>query len=181
MKKFGFILGFLMTLMSYLVLYSCSSLEDDVNCNQLDNPVVSNAKFSCYELNETRSLNEQMLIKVHDLPNVDIIFQKNDELNKNEYSHKSIFYENGEELFALYSNVEIKSEGFLVSYSCSYGDSFQMFLPKVLSRSWGQDTMDCMADVYSNHGWVSVWVFVQTAFLPQTAVAFAAACAVKNY
>lgn len=42
MKKFGFILGFLMTLMSYLVLYSCSSLEDDVNCNQLDNPVVSN-------------------------------------------------------------------------------------------------------------------------------------------
>lgn len=180
MKKFSFIFVALMAVLS-LTLYSCSSLEDDVNCNQSDNPVVSNAKFLCYELTETRNTNEQMLIKVYDLPNMDILFQKNNDLSKCEYSYKSVFYENDEELFVLYSDVKIKEDGYLVSYCCSYGDTYQIFLPKVLSRSWGQNTMDCLADVYVNHGWASVWVTVQTAFIPHTAVAFAAACAVKNF
>jgi hypothetical protein len=47
--------------------------------------------------------------------------------------------------------------------------------------NWGQNTMDCINDVYSNHGWVSVWAFVQSAFIPATAGAFAAACAIKNW
>ena len=41
--------------------------------------------------------------------------------------------------------------------------------------------MDCMDDVYTNHGWLSVWVSVQTAFIPQTALAFAVACAIESY
>ena len=44
----------------------------------------------------------------------------------------------------------------------------------------GQAVMNCITDVYTNHGWTSVFVFVETAFLPQTAAAFAAACAIKN-
>jgi len=40
--------------------------------------------------------------------------------------------------------------------------------------------MGCLNDVYSNHGWLSVWVFVQTCFIPQTALAFAAACLAVN-
>lgn len=43
-----------------------------------------------------------------------------------------------------------------------------------------KNTMDCLADAYANHGWVSVWITIQTGFLPQTAVAMAAACAIKN-
>jgi len=35
---------------------------------------------------------------------------------------------------------------------------------------------DCIADAYSNHGWISVWAFVQTAFIPHTAAAIALAC-----
>ncbi|PWJ57694.1 hypothetical protein CLV98_106166 [Dyadobacter jejuensis] len=44
----------------------------------------------------------------------------------------------------------------------------------------GQETMNCISDVYSNHGWWSVAVSVETAFFPQTMVAFAAVCAAKN-
>lgn len=44
----------------------------------------------------------------------------------------------------------------------------------------GQATMDCIEDAYSNHGWVSVWTWVQSAFIPQTAAAIAIACAGIN-
>lgn len=44
----------------------------------------------------------------------------------------------------------------------------------------GQRTMNCMIDLYSNHGWLSVWATVQTAFIPATAGAVAATCAVHN-
>ncbi len=38
----------------------------------------------------------------------------------------------------------------------------------------------CIQDAYSNHGWGSVYVFLQTLALPQTGAAIAAACAIKN-
>jgi hypothetical protein len=44
----------------------------------------------------------------------------------------------------------------------------------------GQRTMNCISDVYTGHGWASVWAFVQTAFIPETAAAFAIGCAIKN-
>jgi len=46
------------------------------------------------------------------------------------------------------------------------------------STGCGQAVANCMADAYTNHGWVSVWMTVQTAFIPHTAVAVAATCAV---
>ncbi|WP_264535282.1 hypothetical protein [Flavobacterium sp. N1736] len=44
----------------------------------------------------------------------------------------------------------------------------------------GSNVVGCMTDVYTNHGWGSVVATLSTAFLPQTAVAFALACAAKN-
>jgi len=44
----------------------------------------------------------------------------------------------------------------------------------------GQAVANCITAAYTNNGWVSVWAFVQTAFIPETAVAIAAACAVRN-
>jgi hypothetical protein len=45
---------------------------------------------------------------------------------------------------------------------------------------WGKNTMACLADAYTNHGAISVWATVQTAFIPQTAAALAIACGIKN-
>lgn len=45
---------------------------------------------------------------------------------------------------------------------------------------WGDDTMECLEDAYSNHGWISVWATIQTAFIPQTGVALSLACAIIN-
>ena len=54
--------------------------------------------------------------------------------------------------------------------------SYQALKPK----TWGQKTADCISDVYSNHGWMSVWASVQSGFIPATAGAIAAGCALKN-
>ena len=71
---------------------SCASEDDDANLNEvnkLDSKVLlSNSKFSCYEMEGTRNEGEKTLIKVHDLSNVDIIFQENDEINKDEYFYR---------------------------------------------------------------------------------------------
>ena len=47
--------------------------------------------------------------------------------------------------------------------------------------SYGDGVMACMEDVYSNHGLLSLWVSVQSAFIPQTALAFAIACVIDAY
>lgn len=44
----------------------------------------------------------------------------------------------------------------------------------------GQAVMDCIQDVYSNHGWASVAAWVTTAFIPETALIFAGACYDRN-
>ena len=51
---------------------------------------------------------------------------------------------------------------------------------KFLYKSCGQDVVDCVADVYTNHGWTSVAVGLVSAFIPQTVVAYTALCAAKN-
>ncbi|HMM04951.1 MULTISPECIES: hypothetical protein [unclassified Dysgonomonas] len=40
--------------------------------------------------------------------------------------------------------------------------------------------MDCIDDAYTNHGWASVFLTIETAFIPWTGVAIAAACAGGN-
>jgi hypothetical protein len=52
--------------------------------------------------------------------------------------------------------------------------------PAVVKSCTGQNVSNCLADVYTNHGWLSVWVTVQSAFIPATVAAFAAGCAVIN-
>ncbi|MFH6965896.1 hypothetical protein ACHRVK_07685 [Flavobacterium plurextorum] len=44
----------------------------------------------------------------------------------------------------------------------------------------GANVVGCFSDVYSNHGWASLAAGITSAFIPQTAVAFALACAAKN-
>ncbi|WP_305952108.1 hypothetical protein [Emticicia oligotrophica] len=52
---------------------------------------------------------------------------------------------------------------------------------RILSvKDCGQGTALCIQDAYSNHGWVSVWAVVQSAFIPATAAAIAIACASAN-
>lgn len=48
------------------------------------------------------------------------------------------------------------------------------------SSGCGQAVMNCITDAYSNHGWASVWLFVQSIFIPSTGAAIATVCFVKN-
>lgn len=53
-------------------------------------------------------------------------------------------------------------------------------LENLYGGSCGQNTMDCIENAYTKQGWISVWAFVQTAFIPATAAAIAYGCAVIN-
>lgn len=50
----------------------------------------------------------------------------------------------------------------------------------VNGRGSGQKTMDCIADLYSKHGWYSLGLWIATGFVPELAVSAATACALKN-
>ena len=43
-------------------------------------------------------------------------------------------------------------------------------------KGCGQIVADCVNDAYTNHGWVSVWMIVQSAYLPQTVGVLIIAC-----
>ena len=44
----------------------------------------------------------------------------------------------------------------------------------------GGDVASCMGAAYSSYGWVSVWMWVQSAFIPETVAAVALTCAAYN-
>lgn len=48
-------------------------------------------------------------------------------------------------------------------------------------ESYGQAVADCIAEVYTCMGWLSVWAWVQTAYLPITGVAIVLDCAYHKY
>lgn len=47
--------------------------------------------------------------------------------------------------------------------------------------SFGQAVVDCLDDIYTKRGWLSVWAWVQTAYIPATGIALALDCAYHNW
>jgi len=47
-------------------------------------------------------------------------------------------------------------------------------------KNCGQGAATCIQDAYSNHGWMSVALWAETLWLPQTGFAVAGACVIKN-
>ena len=44
---------------------------------------------------------------------------------------------------------------------------------------WADRTLACINDAYTEHGWTSVWLWVQSVVVPQTSIAVAGTCAVN--
>jgi|GEM_PF-2883633 hypothetical protein len=51
---------------------------------------------------------------------------------------------------------------------------------RVSTAKCGQETMDCITDIYSDQGWASVAGWVLTAFQPEVALAVAAGCGARE-
>lgn len=62
----------------------------------------------------------------------------------------------------------------------SNSKEMEILYKKAALKSTGQNVANCIEDVYKNHGWISVWAWVQTAFVPHTALAITAACVGAN-
>lgn len=72
-------------------------------------------------------------------------------------------------------SVIILSDG--ASKISHFGSNMQ---PGMFYRGCGQAIMDCVNHAFSANGWASVWLTIQSLWLPQTVVAIIAACGAKN-
>lgn len=75
----------------------------------------------------------------------------------------------------------IPSKNQILTEKYAYNNILNIKANTNIAKDRGQDVADCIADAYSNHGWASAWAFVQTAFIPATAVAIAGACVGLNW
>lgn len=168
--------------------WSCSNeteitaTQENANVKEGYKLLVKTDKFTCYTPSSATKALDYQLLNVYDLPSIDIYFSENDDqASRNIYSNKSIFKQDGKVICTLLTNLEKVDNGYILNYKKEGGEPGSVLLPNHITKGRGQDTMNCISDAYTNHGWVSVWVTVQSAFLPQTAVAIAAACAVRNF
>lgn len=140
--------------------------------------------FSCYSISSTKSdfpYYNKIILK--ECPDIEILFGDNSATKENnsDYRYKSLIISDNQKALTIYSDFETQNNGYLLTYYIEGKGAFEYFIPfETKSPGWGKRTMTCLEDVYANHGFLSVWVVVQTAFIPQTAVAFAAACAARN-
>ena len=142
--------------------------------------LTSNEKFTCYELPATKGNLSKELIKVKELPTINIYFGENTDANSNEYAYKSEFYDADHFLFVMYTNIEETESGYIVKYNQPGISEDEYFLTRSMTKSMGEDTMDCISDLYTNRGWLSVVYTIESAFIPETVVVVAAVCAIHN-
>lgn len=141
--------------------------------------IISTPKFACYESKvKTKAGKQKQLIKVTDIPEINIFFEKNNTEGFKKYDYKSVFKKNGVVLCTLYTTIEKSENGFLLKYNRDGEEYGTSYLPVANTKGWIDDTTDCIEDVYMNHGWKSTLLKVATALLPQSAVAMSAACAI---
>lgn len=128
-------------------------------------------------------------------PNVEIIVINKKDFNQNNQTNSAltIFYKNRTfgEVFILKTTqkdrTNLISEYFDLDNKLLFSAALNTALKNVTvtystnsTGGCGQATIDCIHDAYSNHGWISVWTWVQTAFIPQTAAGIAIMCAGLN-
>lgn len=173
-----------------LVTTSCSNDEFLSKSQGSDVPqgyeqVISNNKFSLFApTGATRGdTPSEEIIKVNDLPEYTILFSENTNKAESDYQSFSKFIKDGKVVGEVYSNVEEKEDGWIVKYKVDGLDEDVSFLPKSVTRASidGKKVLGCINDAYTNHGWVSVWLSIQSNCLKQTYIAIAAACAAHNF
>lgn len=203
MKAYLFLVIFISVLLS-----SCSN--DIIESNKEDNKELKTNLFTITTVNETdyskvyssiknwnnknletkiksssnEEKNDLSIINISYLPEIEIIFSKSD-LEEYQYS---AYLKNNQGIYGqFYMNINADDIYYNITYYPINGESFSIKINKLdgtfvkqITKSAGQRTMDCIQDAYSNHGWVSVWVTVQSIFIPMTGVAIAAACAGGN-
>jgi len=127
---------------------------------------------------------DMSIINVSYLPGTDIIFT---ESNLEEYQY-SAYLKDAQGIYTqFYMNVTDDNTYYTLNYYQSNNQNFTIKINKIngtlvkqTTKSAGQRTIDCINDAYTNHGWASVFLTIETAFIPWTGVAIAAACAGGN-
>jgi len=123
--------------------------------------------YAAYYMTNT-AINSSLIVKV------DSLSENNIQINY--YNANQIL------LFTAQTNTQTGVSDIIYTYSDAATNSTSKLQTSSLttfaaSGGCGQGTANCLTDVYSNHGWLSVWATVQSAVIPATVVALAAACA----
>ena len=171
---------------SALIFLGCNKEAwDGKNIPDVQNLLYETSTFSCYSVNTKLSASDyDELVIVKDIPNLKIYIEKNPATKSIAgYDYVASYNVDGKEPIILYSKYTVQGDGYLLNYCTESGEEFDYFIPFVPgieTKAKGQAVANCLQDVYANHGWVSVWATVQSAFIPVTALAFAAACTIHN-
>lgn len=182
MKKLFFFSAAAILAVSALALSGCSEgFYEGKKVTSDSNLVYETSKFSCYSFNTKASIAPfDELIIVNEFPDLKIYFSKNPQKG---YDYVASYVMDKRSSVTVLFKYTIQDNGYLLDYCTETGETFNLlipFSPDIETKGLGQDVMDCLSDAYSNHGWVSVWAFIQTCFIPETAVALAAACVAVN-
>lgn len=188
---------------------SCSNEEqENVVSNSKDQELVLNQNeyFTVYAIKDVVSMqntidewNEQFdlktkgeiedefqlmdIVKSHEIEDCDVVLAK----KGNDYV--AYYRQNGIFVRKIYITIGQRQRG---EYDITYEDADTKAIAFVhiskdgkvdtnpLTKVSGQDVMDCITDAYGNHGWASVAIWIESAFIPQTAAVVAIACTARN-
>lgn len=172
------------------MLVSCQRVDAEINSqDNIDatNLLYETSTFSCYSIEpDTKSGDVyDRCIVVNQSPDLEILMGRYPQTKESDsYEYVASIKRQNEEPFLMLFEQEMTDSGYLLKYLIDDTETMEFLVPFAdgcsTTKGMGQDTMDCITDVYTNHGWVSVWVWVQTAFIPETAAAFAAVCAANQ-
>ncbi len=206
MKK---VINFLALIVAILIFLSCSNKEnpiDEQNLNELTNFIskkVTNSEIINGFLAKVSTLKSTggISYNTNDIYEMELSGSSQkfyfihqigfDEFNDSNYGLFNAIDDNGNFGKPLIVNTQKRGEDKIISY---YDDSNNLIISLTLdsdnqkieiislksANGLGQDTMDCIIDAYSNHGWFSVGAWVATLIIPETGVLIAADCALHQ-
>lgn len=188
MRKFCSITIAAITLV--LLFNSCSkenvdTYEDSIFPEHIDEYSLYKATplFAIYKAG-TKGCSNDYLIKLSELPEADVLFNdvSSTKANDEENLYKTTVVMDGEIATEYYFSYEADETGYFVHYFVG-DDSFDEYFPfnieEKTKAAYAQHVSSCIDDAYSNHGWASIILKVESIVIPETLGAIAVACLVK--
>ena len=141
--------------------------------------VYENDKLSI-RLISSRAESPEYLCTSPDFPDLKVYVKENTftRSSDDDYEYVAQYVIKDDYSFTMNFSVEITENAPILSYTIVGGETGVIDFNNILAtRSrFGQDVSDCISDAYTNHGWASVLLWVETAFIPEAVCVVAGAC-----
>lgn len=174
MKTFSLISVFSILILSL----SCTSMSQPEECED-SSLVYENDKLSI-RLISSRAESPEYLCTSPDFPDLKVYVKENTftRSSDDDYEYVAQYVIEDEFCTTMYFSVELKENVPILSYTIVGGETGVIDFNNIPATrtGLGQQVADCISDAYTNHGWASVLLWVETAFIPEAVCVVAGAC-----